>query len=270
MFKKLFIGGGVFVVACLVILWVIGGKNLQTSILKTSLLALSNKEEGPVKKAVVDQDGDKIPDWEEEYRGTDPTKPNILGDTNADEAALTLVRRAQEQKTEPLVSVDNFTGQGAKVYVLSDLNLVDKSEADFIKLYGQNLSHILASFKNPGIGYELPLTLETAEAGKNHVEELTLAANRYFQIIDALVALDTPKSAEQIHLNLINTLSKLGYSAILMSQIETEPTLALAAANFQTSNLRQFLQDIASVNLFFAAPTLSLEDSEKLTISLGI
>ena len=85
------------------------------------------------------------------------------------------------------------------------------------------------------------------------VTKLSETTKRYQTSISQLLALEVPKSASGLHLNLVTTLSRLSEGAALMSQISSEPIVALSAAQMQTSRIKPALAAVGNLNIFFAA-----------------
>lgn len=279
MVKKLLIVLGVIAGGGLWFLWLLGGDGFKSLSVKPGLSAAVSDSKLPAKRPVIDSDGDQIPDWEEKLRGTDTHNPDSDGNhildgqerpKTADEAALQLIRQAMVKKQNPLLSVENLTGDTAFAYQLADLNLGEGGDSAF-KIYGQNLVQIMSPFKNPSLGYEVGLVLQVAEQGNLTVtNQIKQATERYQAAIKALLTLRIPSDIAQIHLNLINGLARLQSDSLLMAQIATEPTLALGGANLAPGHLRQLLADISNLNLFLAAHNLTLENSPSVKITLGL
>ncbi len=282
MFKKLLIVLVILVGGSLGGLWYLGGRTLPAPGEEVGLrAAVSNIATSlPTKKKVLDQDGDKIPDWQETLKGTDPLNADSDGDRlpdnqepviNPEDHALRIVVNAATKKDTPLLPIDDLTSGIARRYSLEDLNLVGENSEAFLMEYGKNMAKIMSAFIEPGIGYEAALTLEAVETGNTDlVEEINPAITRYQTAINQLRALPTPETAGAIQLNLVNSLSRLLSDSTLMAELETEPTLAMGAANMQSSHLRQLITALGTLNFFFAGHNLTFAEGDKVKITLGV
>lgn len=222
----------------------------------------------PAKRPLEDKNGNGVADWEEELLGSKEAERSSL---NPNDYAAALIIEALKKKQAPLLPVDILPASPNKVYQLSDLKLMDLENELLLKEYGKTLAQIMSVYRSPGLGNELNLILEITEEGNQKARPgIVEAATRYKKTTDKLLGLTVPKSASQIHLNLINSLTRLSENAWLMTQINEEPALALGAAQLQTSRLRQALTAIANINLFFAGYNLGFENDEGAIIAIDL
>ena len=206
----------------------------------------------------ADKNTNGLNDWEEKF--------------DQDEQAVSLIIEALERKQQPLLPVEALPISPNKTYQLSDLKLTDQeSEPAFVE-YSKKLTQIMSAYRDPGLGNELTLISEMANGDGVNQEiqpAISQSANRYNLSVNKLLTLAVPKSAGQLHLNLINNLSRLAENAWLMTKINEEPMIALSAAQLQPSRLRQMLANIGNINLFFAGHNLGLENKE-IVIALDL
>ena len=197
-----------------------------------------------------DKNRNNINDWEEKF--------------NRNDQSVAVVLEALKEKQQPLLAIGTLPISSSKIYRLSDLKLADQENELLLADYGRELVQIMSDYHKPSLGNELILVSEAVN-GNNEREiqgDIIKLANRYKISTNKLLALTAPRSAGQIHLNLINNLERLSENAWLMTQIYKEPIIALGAAQLQTSRLRQILTAIGNVNLFFAGHNLGLENKE--------
>mgnify|MGYP001619630665 CR=1 FL=1 len=250
-------GGGIF-------LWYIGGQTLNQTALKiaqtqTAAMTKNTQSQPAISlRPTVDANNNGTKDWEEKfYTG---------------EKSVSLVLQALEKKQEPLIPMDVLPVSTSKTYQLSDLQLADQADELSLTNYGTEIMEIMSVYRSPGLGNEITMILGAANDGdvtQNIQSVITKSADRYETSADKLLALIAPRSAGQIHLNLINNLMRLSENARLMAQINEEPVIALGAAQLQTNRLRQMLVNINNVNLFFAGHNLGLE-KKKAVIAIDL
>lgn len=201
----------------------------------------------PALKPLVDADKSGGADWKEELE-------QEAASSSADTRAVTLVVNALEKKVAPLLPPELSATPAYKPYRLSDLKLIETEDVATIDDYGRQVAKIMSVFNNPGLGNEIGLTIAMAEGERevtSTLPDLNLALLRYHQSITDLLTVTAPKSASQIHLNLINALGRLEHNTKLMIKINNEPMVALAAADLQPGRIKNILTDIRNLNLFF-------------------
>ncbi len=192
-------------------------------------------------------------DWTEKFYG---------GEKN-----VSLVLQALEKKQGPLIPMEVLPVPTNKTYQLSDLQLTNQTDELSFTNYGTEIMQIMSDYRSPSLGNELTMILDVTNGGKTTQDiqsEITKSADRYKMSAGKLLALAVPRSAGQIHLNLINNLTRLSENARLMAQVNDEPIIALSAAQLQTNRLRQMLANINNVNLFFSGHNLGLENKKTI------
>ena len=123
--------------------------------------------------------------------------------------------------------------------------------------YANRIKEIMAVYEQVGIGNEINLVLAVVEKGdQTAVAKLVEATSRYQTSITQLLTVEVPKSASDLHLNLIATLGRLAEGAAIMSQITNEPVIALSATQMQTSRIKPLLAAVGNLNLFFLGHNL--------------
>jgi hypothetical protein len=233
-------------------LWYLGAPKIPSTEQKVAVKEIKgNNLDQPIIRPTTDKNSNKVNDWEEKF--------------DENEQAVSLVLEALKEKRHPLLGMETLPMVSSKTYQLSDLKLTDQTSEPVIIEYGQKLTQIMSAYREPGLGDELTLISAMAngsDASQEKQQEIVKSANRYNLSINKLLALTVPKTAGQIHLNLINNLTRLAENAWLMTKINEEPMVALSAAQLQTSRLRQMLATIGNINLFFSGHNLGLENKE--------
>ncbi len=210
--------------------------------------AITGQASTPViqKREKEDNNNNGQPDWADSLLGSKPTTAN--------ETAVDLIDQALTSKNEPLLPLEAYSGISLTNYKLSDLNITEQESKDLIATYAARVKEIMATYEQAGIGNEIDLVLAVVEKGDQAaVTKLSETTKRYQTSISQLLALEVPKSASGLHLNLVTTLSRLSEGAALMSQISSEPIVALSAAQMQTSRIKPALAAVGNLNIFFAA-----------------
>lgn len=250
MAKKILALFVVVIIAGIGFLWFLGGKIKTPSATPNQTASTITGLPTPTKRPIEDVNQNGKPDWTEALLGSKPSTPN--------ESAVALVNQAIESKSAPLLPLETFSTQPLTTYQTSDLNLsADKSETA-ITAYASRVKQILAIYSTTGFGTEISLVLNVAEKGdQSSIAKLNETVRRYQLSVSELLALEVPANASLLHLNLINNLSHLAEGAALMSQIKSEPVMALSAAQMQTSRIKPTLAAIGNLNIFFSAYNLT-------------
>ena len=252
MAKKLLAGFFIVIIAGLGLLWYLGGRVENEELASKASLAsrASNNLKGSEvlieKRPTEDLNQNNQPDWADQLLGTKPSTP--------DETAVSLINQALEKKNAPLLPLEAYSTQTFTTYKLSDLLVNDQESATLMAAYAAGVKEIMTTYEQIGIGNEIELVLAVVEKGDQAaMTKLNETATRYQTSITQLLALKVPKSASGLHLNLITTLGRLAEGAAIMSQIESEPIVALSAAQMQTSRIKPALAAVGNLNIFFAA-----------------
>ncbi|MEK7505192.1 MAG: hypothetical protein AAB589_02845 [Patescibacteria group bacterium] len=286
--KKLVVGLGLMVVISVWSLWFIGGRSAP----KLENNFLMTKKVPPLAKfKPTDQDQDKLADWEETLWGTNPNKPDSDGDGVADGAEVSLgrdpsqstnqplevnakllaqVHEASQNREAPLINSEVFWPKQT-TYQISDLHLLSSATQPQIRAYGLEVAEIMRQSWPTGEENELVLALNFIENGENQtLTKLEERVTAYKNTSQTLLNLAIPQTAAQNHLNLVNAITNLTQNSLLMAQIESEPAIALAAAELHPTKLEGFFTAINNLNFFLMANGLVFNENEGANLSLGL
>lgn len=139
-----------------------------------------------------------------------------------------------------------------------------------LKYYGQQIAKTLKPY---GQGQESEITtmlqaLESRDANK--AEEVAKAAQRDKQTISALLKIAVPKSAQDIHLNLVNSLSQSSALLTDMSKILDSPYLALTSADTYRVQQLSFYKAVDEINQYFRNKEITFSPEEGGSILINI
>ncbi|MEK7622176.1 MAG: hypothetical protein AAB415_03275 [Patescibacteria group bacterium] len=156
-------------------------------------------------------------------------------------------------------------------YELKDIPTSAGNDAVAFENYSRAVGEIMSAYNDQTIENELALVVKAAgETDPAAVAKLRLSSTRHINAVKRLKSLVVPKTASQVHLNLINSLIGLGESSFIMAQIEVEPVMALEQAQVYPTRLKNFFTAVNNLNFFLLANNIVLPAGESSVISLGL
>ncbi len=211
----------------------------------------------------VDTDGDGIPDWEEELRGTDPHTPTILEEETATttteagasaaepyESPSTLTDQFAEEFLEEVVrqsagreltkeeqtrlvteSISSLVQSGSdRLYTRADVTLHGRNDLAAFREYGNSVSAIIErhSLNNE---HELAILQRAVDTDNAAVlREIAPIEAAYRNMLRDLLALPAPSDMAKAHIDLANTFSIIANGLDIMQRAFDDPLAALVRA----------------------------------------
>lgn len=186
----------------------------------------------PIRGAISigDSDNDGIPDWQEEFRRTEPirlaqkeevatyTPPQTLTDTLAIELfegsvlgnTPSTLGRSQEELLR-YASAEIEKASQDTLYTLRDLVLINDSSTERLRVYGNRVAAIALQNGVPvGSRSELTIIEHALRASDESVlAELDARIEAYGKMVEEMHAVEVPSVVAERHLNLLNAYNAL-------------------------------------------------------------
>ncbi len=192
-------------------------------------------------------------------------KTFTLGKKNMEEITIDKLAQAGTSSS-PLSELPTKTVP----YTSAKLLISNNVTTDNLKYYGQQIAKALASYNNIQ-NNEIATTIEALEE-KNPIKAqllLQIATNNK-KIVDSLLKIYVPKTAVDVHLNLVNNLNRNATLLTDMSKILDNPNLALQSADLYRVQKLSFSKALAGVNDFFRKNNIIFSPEEGSKIYLTI
>lgn len=236
----------------------------------------------------ADTDGDGTPDGEEAREGRDPTiaGPNdklksipIFADSGAETSSnlklgnslteaiardlytnYSILKQAGELSPENQVKINEALSASVeqiiapKVYAAPDLKIAASENPASIKKYGNDVA--TAMIKNITQGSQNEAVLLTSYLDKNgpaDLKKLRDSAENYKKLTLALLSITVPLSAVDAHLSLVNSINFFGKSIEGMTQVDTDPIVALVSLKNYTLGPKKIQSSLNNLISYFAA-----------------
>lgn len=162
-----------------------------------------------------------------------------------------------------LLTQDYGSPKEEKIYIDSDIVIINSSSADVLRKYGNGLGLIL----NTPIpkGYENELTIITRVNDTGNMEDLKkLALNiaRYETLRDKIAALPVPVVLKSAHLSLVNSISAMLEGVRGMTLIETDPVGATKMIARYEDGLKSLSFPLQMVKEYFISQNITFSPGE--------
>lgn len=212
-----------------------------------------------------DTDGDGTPDGQEVNLGRDPLKPgpddkletpklfseeNFYGGTGGLTKTDVLARdflsqylsakalrggELDESTKENLINSLNSNVNlsiSSRIHTLSDLKISSDNSKEAIRNYGNQLGAIIKKYSEPAPEMELIVFKRAIESDdQTELKKLDKNINAYDSMTKEFVNLTVPSSAQEIHLNLVNSFSNIKEIISNLQSFFQDPVEGLAALN---------------------------------------
>ena len=129
-----------------------------------------------------------------------------------------------------------------KVFTISDIKIINDNSKQAITNYLNALENIHKKY--PDISYTVIDVLQKFMIDENNVDVSVLTKldpiiEQNNKIITALTKMETPESISVLHLDIINSLERLGENASDIRLFETDPILSLGGVTQYEKNVKQ-------------------------------
>lgn len=182
---------------------------------------------------------------------------------NIEKALVTSIEKAS---VEPSGTPIKFY-QGT--YSVTNLKLASNESTSTLTNYGLKLANILSLLNEAkGNGAEIMLkAIDNQDA--NLATQLATQAKIYKNTEIQLSSLAVPKSAAPMHVAILNSLHKINEMLLDMSQVLTNPQLAIKSGIIYQSNLTAFYQSLSNLNQYFSGKGITFRSQDQLTIFIN-
>ena len=220
-----------------------------------------------------DTDLDGIPDWEESLYGTDINKKDTNEDGVLDSEEIAQKRILKEGNDENLTETDKFSREllatvaalnqvgevdqdtvdkistsliekiqnpvVRKIYLLSDIKIIEDNSYQAVKKYRDNLLKIYEKY--PDKKNVTDILKDFINDGENTniqaLNDLDPILKNIQGIINERIKMNTPSSLAELHLSVINGMERLLENLTDLKSFDTDPVIAMGAINQYENNL---------------------------------
>lgn len=235
----------------------------------------------------TDSDGDGLPDWEEELRGTDPMRKTTITDPEIPEGekyipASTVTDRFAEVFLEDLVRTSAgrtlspeeeaalLERSAAKLEATASEPLLTQADIHIVaantltdhRTYGNAVGGILIdrSIDNEN---ELILLHDALVSGDTSaLSELEAVSTAYAGMVADLIALPTPSAFAREHVALVNVLIQARTNARAMSNAFADPLAALVRARRYEQDATALYYALDSIRVLLESRDITYTNSE--------
>ena len=150
-----------------------------------------------------------------------------------------------------------------KTYSKKDISVITATEKDAVKKYGNNIGGIFKRNSNPAFRNEVFIAKESLEKEDPEIlKELDPIINSYKKIINELLKVYTPESLSNTHLELINNMSSLLFSAEYMKKIDTDALSGLQGITRYVDTVKALSANFNSIKNSFDISGITFSPSE--------
>lgn len=261
-------------IVIVVLIIVAGGVGLLWYVGSKSLTNQTNNDLGFIKISQKDTDNDGLSDPEETLWGSNPDNPDTNNDGIADGNSIqknidpvktgnqpitgvngriqALVQNALTKKSAPLVDISPTKLPTTLVFTEKDLNITTTETVATITKYRDDIRSALKTYLLAATGKETESLIDFIDNGaESALISITLEENKYLNLLKALADITIPRSAAAIHLTMLNSLSKTVELIYYMTEIKSEPLLAIKSSQRLFSQRAEFLASLVPINNYF-------------------
>lgn len=247
------------------LLWYLGSKSLTEQ---------TNNTLGFIKISQKDTDSDGLSDAEEAFWGTDINNPDTNNDGVADGNSIqknidpvktgnapiegvdnriqALVRNAITNKGAPLVDISPTKLPATLVFAENNLRITKVEDLASITKYRDEIRVALKTYLLNTTGQETKSLLDFINTGnESALLAITTEKNKYLNLLKALTSITVPQSAATTHLAMLNSLSKITELIHYMTEVKSEPLLALKSSQAIFPQRDAFLASLVPLNNYF-------------------
>lgn len=247
------------------LLWYVGSKSLTDQ---------TNNTIGFIKITQKDTDQDGLSDPEEALWGTDINNPDTNNDgiadgnsiqknidpakegggpiTSIDDRIQALIQNAINQKGAPLVAISPTQIPTTLVLSEKDLQITKVETVATVTKYRDDIRQIFRTYLTQVTGTEPESLIEFIEQGNDAaLIAISIEREKYLNFLKELSAVTIPASAVPSYLAMLNKIGQIVELIHYMSQIKTEPLLALKSSQLLPIEKYEFLTLVVPVNDYF-------------------
>ncbi|MEK7463754.1 MAG: thrombospondin type 3 repeat-containing protein [Patescibacteria group bacterium] len=209
----------------------------------------------------LDTDGDGMKDWEEILIGTNPKDPKSKENRTPSASIIKDLTQKTAEKIEPIdalsreffarymelrqlgISGDKYNQQDliqktidsipptqAKPYLISEIKIKTDSSKEAVKQYGNEMTAVFKKYvvgsRNEGL-----IVKDALQKGNPDIlKELDPVIESYKNIVNGLLKIETPKSMEVLHLDLVNAINSVLFMMQSFRKATIDPLAGIEAA----------------------------------------
>ncbi len=227
----------------------------------------ANSNRNPLIKGPKDKEGDTV------SVNTSSGQSNL---TSTDRLARDFFARYMELKQIGLSgdkqSQDEVASQALKSglvldspkkYSLTDIKIITDTSPVTIKKYGNEAGAIFQKYILPNSRSEAIIAKEAIEKEDFKIlEEIDPIIASYKNMISALIKIDAPKTMNNIHLSIINSLSEILFSAESLRKVETDPVAGLQGVSKYLDGAKNLNTALNNLKNYFNTSGIIYTDGE--------
>ncbi len=148
------------------------------------------------------------------------------------------------------------------IYNINDI-IVVKETPETIRTFGNQMGSVLKIYGNSGRERALDIVEKAVIGNKpNELKKLDSILKSYKDIVDNLLAVPTPNSAVNIHLELINNISSLYDSLTSLRNLFIDPLQALVKLKKYTTDSAKTAQSLKNMQTYFTQKNITFNKNE--------
>lgn len=218
-----------------------------------------------------DEDGDGLAGWEEDLWHTDRTKSDTDGDnmldgeevklgrnprqagddqtTTPEDKTILVATNAMVEKQAPLVRLET-SDVNKSSYTLVDLKLVSGESAQTLAAYKAAITKLIADYTKDLPGDEQEAMYQAMDGNAAAATLLQNSRQHIQTILGKALVMPVPVSASLLHLNFVNALASLGQIIYNMSQVASEPLLAVESVQVRNQKYLNVISAISALDRY--------------------
>ncbi len=155
------------------------------------------------------------------------------------------------------------------VYKTSDLKTTSSRSTSTLETYGHNLVEVLRPLSYPREGDGQVMLRAFDNQDPSEVAKLSASSALYGQVAARLMAVTAPSDNAALQVEVANSLKIISLLVGNMSQVLTEPVLALQSGLAYTQLLPAFYHGLDLLNQYFVNRGITFPPSDQIQIHLG-
>lgn len=196
-----------------------------------------------------DTDGDNVLDGEEVKLGRNPRQAGDDQTATPEDKAILVTTNALATKQAPLVRLATSDVNKSN-YTLVDLKLIPGESAQTLATYKSAMTKLIADYTRGLPGDEQEAMYQVMDGDTTAAILLQNSRQHIQTTLSKALVMPVPVSASLLHLNFVNSLASLGQIIYNMSQVTSEPLLAVESVQVRNQKYLNVISTISALDRY--------------------